>query len=191
MLDKMLKVKICGITNYDDAAMAVRLGADALGFIFASSPRKISSEGARDIIRKLPPFIKSVGVFVNEIPDKISEIIGYCGIDNIQLHGDEAPELCEKYMPRTIKALRVKDESILDLLATQAPFLPPWLRIVATSRPNQDILNRIENMYVFMASAEMPDNCQDLRIYVCKRLESMALQLPAGENKSTVIENIE
>lgn len=109
----MIKVKICGITNYDDAAMAVKLGADALGFIFALSPRKISPEKARDIISKLPPFIKSVGVFVNEDPYKINEMIKYCGIDNVQLHGAESPELCEKYMPRTIKALRVKDEAIL------------------------------------------------------------------------------
>jgi phosphoribosylanthranilate isomerase len=109
----MIKVKICGITNYDDAVMAVKLGADALGFIFASSPRKISPEKARDIIRKLPPFIKSVGVFINEDPNKINEMIKYCGIDDVQLHGDESPELCKKYMPRTIKALRVKDESIL------------------------------------------------------------------------------
>jgi phosphoribosylanthranilate isomerase len=56
----MLKIKICGITNYDDAAMAVKLGADALGFIFAPSPRKISPEMAREIIMDIPPFVKSV-----------------------------------------------------------------------------------------------------------------------------------
>lgn len=110
----MLKVKICGITNYDDAAMAVNLGTDALGFIFAASPRAISPENARDIIQKLPPFIKSVAVFVNEDQKRIGEIIEYCGIDIVQLHGDESPEICEYFMPRTVKAIRVKDDSILD-----------------------------------------------------------------------------
>lgn len=106
----MVKIKICGITNYDDAALAANLGADALGFIFASSPRKIEPENARAIIRKLPPFVKSIGVFVNEETNKIMDIIEYCGLDNVQLHGNESPETCEEFMPRTIKALRIKDD---------------------------------------------------------------------------------
>jgi phosphoribosylanthranilate isomerase len=107
----VIKVKICGITNYDDAAMAASLGADALGFIFASvSPRKIEPATAKEIIRRLPPFIKTVGVFVNEDTDKIRDIIACCGLDAVQLHGDEAPEICEHLMLRTIKAIRVKDD---------------------------------------------------------------------------------
>lgn len=110
----MVKIKICGITGYEDAAMAAELGADALGFIFASSPRKISPDAAREIIAKLPPFVKTVGVFVNEDSAKIREIIEYCGLDIVQFHGDESPGICEEFMPRTIRALRVRDESILD-----------------------------------------------------------------------------
>ena len=110
----MVKVKICGITNYDDAAVAVDLGADALGFIFASSPRKIEYDSASEIIKKLPPFVKSVGVFVNENIKKIMDVAEHCGLDNIQLHGDESPETCRRLMPRTIKALRIKDNSIPD-----------------------------------------------------------------------------
>ena len=105
----MVKVKICGITNYDDAAMAADLGADALGFIFASSPRKTDADRALEIIKKLPPFVKSVGVFVNDNLKKINDIIEYCGLDIIQLHGDESPEVCKRLMPRTIKALKIKD----------------------------------------------------------------------------------
>ena len=105
------RVKICGTTNYDDAAMAVDLGADALGFIFASSPRMIEPDKAREIIMKLPPFVKSVGVFVNEDIKKIMDIAEYCGLDNIQLHGSESPETCEALMPRTIKVLKLKDTS--------------------------------------------------------------------------------
>ena len=108
----MTIIKICGITNYEDAALAVDLGVDALGFIFvASSPRKIEPDNASEIIKKLPPFVKAVGVFVNEKTDKIMDIVKYCGLDNIQLHGDESPETCEVLMPRSIKVLRIKDDS--------------------------------------------------------------------------------
>lgn len=108
----MTIIKICGITNYEDAALAVDLGVDALGFIFvASSPRKIEPDNASEIIKKLPPFVKAVGVFVNEKTDKIMDIVKYCGLDNIQLHGDESPETCKALMPRSIKVLRIKDDS--------------------------------------------------------------------------------
>ena len=109
----MIKIKICGITNLDDATLAVNLGADALGFIFAPSPRRISPETARDIIRHIPPFVKSVGVFVDEDPESMDKIIAFCGIDLVQLHGDEPPEICDRFMPRTIKALRIADESVI------------------------------------------------------------------------------
>ena len=106
-----VKVKICGITNYEDAAIAVDLGAAALGFIFADSPRQITPQKARDIIHAIPPFVKTVGVFVNERPAAIKEVLHYCGLDLVQLHGDESPDLCHELMPSTIKALRIKDAS--------------------------------------------------------------------------------
>jgi len=106
-------VKICGITDYEDASIAVELGAGALGFIFADSPRQITPQKARDIIRAMPPFVKTVGVFVDEGPAAIKEIIHYCGLDLVQLQGDESPDLCCELMPYTIKALRIKDESSL------------------------------------------------------------------------------
>ncbi|MFH0845364.1 MAG: phosphoribosylanthranilate isomerase [Pseudomonadota bacterium] len=109
----MIKVKICGITNLQDATMAVELGVDALGFIFAPSPRQITPQVGRGIIRAIPPFVKTVGVFVNEGITTIRHIMDFCGLDLIQLHGDESPDLCEKFMPRTLKAFRLKDESDL------------------------------------------------------------------------------
>ena len=108
-----VNVKICGITNLTDACTAVRLGADALGFIFAPSPRRIAPQTAREIIRAVPPFVKTVGVFVNEAPASIRKVINDCGLDLVQLHGDESPALCDELMPYTIKALRIKDESSL------------------------------------------------------------------------------
>jgi phosphoribosylanthranilate isomerase len=110
-----MNVKICGITEGEDALAAVKLGADALGFIFASSPRQVSMQKARRIINAIPPFVKTVGVFVNEGAKTIREHINYCGLDLVQLHGDESPEFCRELMPYTIKAFRLKDDSGLQL----------------------------------------------------------------------------
>jgi phosphoribosylanthranilate isomerase len=106
-------VKICGITDPKDAWIAVELGAAALGFIFAASPRQITPHKARDIINAIPPFVKTVGVFVNEDLTAIKNVKHYCGLDLVQLHGDEPPDLCAELMPYAIKALRIKDESSL------------------------------------------------------------------------------
>lgn len=105
-----VRIKICGITNLEDARAACSFGADALGFVFAKSPRRISPQTAKLIISKLPPFIAAVGVFVNEEKDKVRKIAADCGLDCIQLHGDETPEYCgyfrDKY--KIIKAVRVR-----------------------------------------------------------------------------------
>jgi phosphoribosylanthranilate isomerase len=107
----MVKVKFCGITNDQDAFRAVRLGVDALGFIFAPSPRQILPDKARRIIHSLPPFVQTVGVFVNEDPDTIRELVQFCGVQWVQLHGDESPKICRELMPHVIKAFQIKDES--------------------------------------------------------------------------------
>lgn len=110
----MVKVKICGISNVDDAWHAVNCGADALGFVFyAKSPRCVTPPQARVIIAALPPFVTTVGLFVNEAPLHIREIADDCGLDTIQLHGDEAPADCDFAPRRTIKALRVRDAASL------------------------------------------------------------------------------
>jgi phosphoribosylanthranilate isomerase len=110
-----VKVKICGITNREDALAAVKLGADVLGFIFASSPRQVSPQKARRIIDEIPPFVKVVGVFVNEEADTIRQLISFCGLDLVQLHGNESAEFCRDLMPYAIKALRIKDKSSLEV----------------------------------------------------------------------------
>jgi phosphoribosylanthranilate isomerase len=111
-----VRVKICGITNSDDASAAVEAGADALGFVFyQDSPRSISPGKAADIIRKLPPFITVVGVFVNENPGQIEKIISLTHIDVVQLHGSEPPEKCSFSRP-AVKAIRVKSLDSLDPL---------------------------------------------------------------------------
>ena len=85
-------VKICGITNEDDALLAVALGADAVGFVFAPSPRQIAPVVARDIARRLPPEVMTVGVFRDETPERVVEIVHTAGLRAAQLHGHETPE---------------------------------------------------------------------------------------------------
>jgi phosphoribosylanthranilate isomerase len=111
-----MKVKICGITNLEDALFAAECGADALGFIFyAKSPRCITPEKAASIISKLPPFITTVGVFVNGDPDTTRKILQMTGIKILQLHGNEGPDACNIWRP-AIKSFRVKDVTDLKQL---------------------------------------------------------------------------
>jgi len=111
----MVRVKICGITRLEDALHAVDEGADALGFVFhGKSPRYLSPGQAGEIIKAIPPFVQAVGLFVNAEADFVNEIADRCGLDIVQLHGDEAPEYCELIRRRVVKAFRVKDTQSLD-----------------------------------------------------------------------------
>ena len=110
------RVKICGITNLDDALSAVDAGCDALGFVFyAKSPRMVTPEQAADIISKLPAFVTSVALFVNESAEVVNQVIATTGIDLLQFHGYESAEFCSRFSRPYIKALRMKPE--LDLTA--------------------------------------------------------------------------
>lgn len=113
----LAKIKICGITNFDDALAAAELGADYIGFVFAPSPRRIEPERAKTIIDRLPRAVLKVGVFVNEHADKVKEIASYCSLDWLQFHGDESPEYCQRFEQRVIKTVRVKNGASLDRLA--------------------------------------------------------------------------
>lgn len=112
------RIKICGITNPQDAQAAVKAGADALGFIFYSqSPRYVTPDRVKRIVASLPPFTLSVGVFVNESPEKVREIFDECGLAFAQLHGDETPEYCETVQRPVLRALRLRDRGNLLALA--------------------------------------------------------------------------
>ncbi len=118
----MLRVKICGITNLEDALLAAALGADALGFIFyPPSPRSVAPDAARAIVAQLPPFVSTVGVFVDEDAATVKELAAQVGLDWLQLHGKETPEYCRSLGRRVIKGFRIRDESSLaDLAAYQS-----------------------------------------------------------------------
>ena len=114
----IVKVKICGITNYEDATAAMDMGADILGFNFyPESPRFVTPEKAAAIITKLPGFIDTAGVFVNASIEQINETKNLCQLDWVQLHGDEAPEFCRLFLShnvKTMKAIRVKDQTDIE-----------------------------------------------------------------------------
>lgn len=104
-----VRSKICGITRIEDALAAVEAGADAIGFVFyAKSPRAVSVQQAREIIKALPPFVTTVGLFVNASACELNETLDAVPLDLLQFHGDETPEQCEGYHRPYIKALRVK-----------------------------------------------------------------------------------
>lgn len=111
----MTKVKICGITNLEDARLSVKFGADALGFNFyVKSPRFITPEKAAEIIAELPPEVLKVGVFVNETLDRVVEIAQVARLDALQIHGEESPEYARELKSKSgleiIKAFRVSPE---------------------------------------------------------------------------------
>ena len=111
----MARVKICGITNLEDALSAVEAGADALGFVFyAASPRHIFPEQATRIISQLPPFVQTVGLFVNEELNTVNEVADLCRLDLVQLHGDESADYCQQISRRVLKAFRVRSLTCLD-----------------------------------------------------------------------------
>jgi len=115
----MVQIKICGITNIEDALAAASAGADALGFVFhPASPRYITPGQARGIIGSLPPTICSVGVFVNLPAVEVLQIADLCGLDFIQLHGSETQGYCRSFpRERLIKALSFRSEDEFAVMA--------------------------------------------------------------------------
>jgi phosphoribosylanthranilate isomerase len=182
-----VKVKICGITNYEDATAAIDLGADLLGFNFYhKSPRYVSAEKAAKIINRLPGFVDIAGVFVNASFDQIRDIMELCPVDWVQLHGDESPEFCSSFLSlnvKTMKALRVKDQG--DIQKAEEYFTDAILldafdpdKYGGTGRTfDWNILGHIGKR-VFLAGGINPDNAAEaigLGIYgidVCSGIEA-------------------
>jgi phosphoribosylanthranilate isomerase len=114
----MVKIKICGITNAGDAAVAVAAGADALGFVlYRKSPRFVEPTVVRNIVAGLPPFIIPIGVFVNEDASVVRKLVDECGLALAQLHGDETAAYCETLERPALKALRLKNRGTLLAIA--------------------------------------------------------------------------
>ncbi len=112
-----IKIKVCGLTRREDVQAACQAGADLLGFIFSTSPRRIEPEQAGLLIRTVPPEIERVGVFVNETENYVEQTARQAGLSMVQLHGDESPEYCRRIGEQTglpvIKVLRAGGEQVL------------------------------------------------------------------------------
>ncbi len=107
---KSVRVKICGITSIDDAAAAAHAGADAIGLVFyAKSPRSVELAQARAIVQSLPPFVSSVGLFVNAEAQFVESVARECQLDLLQFHGDETTAYCDAFRRPYFKALRMRD----------------------------------------------------------------------------------
>ncbi|MEH7512977.1 phosphoribosylanthranilate isomerase [Gottfriedia acidiceleris] len=112
-----MKVKICGITDLKTAQSAINAGADAIGFVFAESKRRIEITEAKKIIESLPDSVLKIGVFVNETKETLESIYQEVGLTHLQLHGDETPEFCRSLSFPVIKALRVQSEKDVEKIA--------------------------------------------------------------------------
>ncbi len=106
----MTKVKICGITREEEAQWAVEAGADAVGFVFADSKRRIDVETAAQVSALLPPHVLKIGVFVNESKENLKEIFKAVNLDYVQLHGDESVSFCQDLNLPFIKAISIKEK---------------------------------------------------------------------------------
>ncbi len=172
----MVKVKICGVTNLDDAMLVTNVGADFIGFNFyPESPRKISAKLCKEIVSKLPPFITPVGVFVDEDINELKKTAKKCALKMIQLHGNETPEYCAQAAQETglpvLKAFRIENETSLEAIK---PYLEAvsylLLDAFVPGEPggtgetfNWDLAVRAKdlNKPFFLAGGLNPDNIQD------------------------------
>lgn len=127
-----VRVKICGITRPGDALVAACAGADAIGLVFhPASPRAVSIAQAKDILAVLPPFVTTVGLFVNAEPDAVQAVLDQLPLDLLQFHGDETPQYCAAFARPYIKAIRVRaDTDIAQVIAqfstAQGILLDAW-----------------------------------------------------------------
>ena len=169
----LVKVKICGITNLEDARVAIDAGADALGFIlYEQSPRRISMDAAAEIIRALPqPTVLTIGVFVDAPAEAVASAAKKCGFQGLQFHGNETPEYCAGFDDRfsILKAFQIRDEQSLDRLAAYQTgywLLDAW----SPSQPggtgqtfnwNLAVKPREMGRQIFLAGGLTPENVRE------------------------------
>src|SRR5690606_31501923 len=118
----MVRIKICGIPRVEDALAAVRAGADAIGLVFhEASPRAVDIQLASLIVRALPPFVTSVGLFVDAVEARIRQVLERVPLGRLQFHGDEPDDFCRRFARPYLKAVRVRPGVDLDSLAGNWP----------------------------------------------------------------------
>lgn len=185
----MTRIKICGITNLEDALLAADLGADALGFIFAPSPRRIIPERAREIISRLPPFINKVGVFKNEKISAVREIMQECMLDFVQFHGEEDKFYLNEFPQRAIKVFEMNRKDILnEIRQCSLPFFMLDLPKGRSNEMNFDWRTAQEAQKlgnVILAGGLNPDNIET----VLRRISPFGVDVCRGVEEEKGIKN--
>ncbi|MCJ7766151.1 MAG: phosphoribosylanthranilate isomerase [Thiovulaceae bacterium] len=164
----MYKVKICGITNYDDAIMAVEAGADALGFVFyPPSPRYITPKKAKNIIERLPPFVEKVGLFVNEDAASINAMSQESGITLCQIHFQAPQETLDALTTPYIQVTRAKSEEEIAELDGQYRLVDAYCEAYGGmgKRLNLEWFKGRDNSHIILAGGLSPDNVQETLEY--------------------------
>lgn len=163
-----MRVKICGITNLEDALQAVDAGADALGFVFyKKSPRYITPDNAKKIIEKLPPFIGRVGLFVNEGIDTINTISKYCDLTLCQIHFEVDEEALDMIGSKAIPVVRAKEAKDVLQYKDRYRLVDAYCEEYGGSgkRLNLDWFKDIDCSKIVLAGGLTPDNLYELKDY--------------------------
>lgn len=188
----MVRIKICGITNLNDAIMAESFGADALGFIFyPASKRFIEAEKAKSIIEQLNPFISKVGVFVNKSVEEINMVSQLCGLTHVQLHGEESVESVVKPEIPVIKALSYDEnlDSQLKVWVNFSLLIDSGNKIerggTGKTLPWKSLAPRIKNKKIILAGGLTADNV----VEAIKIIKPLAVDVSSGVEKSPGIKD--
>lgn len=180
-----VKVKICGITNLEDAKAAIDAGADALGFMFfEQSVRAVTIETVAAIVPELSPWVMRVGVFVDPEPELVFAAIQRCGLNLLQFHGNESPEFCAQFGVMSMKAFRIKDATSLDALpsySTDALLLDSYVagkQGGTGEKFNWDLAIEAKklNKPIFLAGGLTPENVAD----AVRKVEPFAVDVSSG-----------
>ena len=163
-----MRVKICGITNFQDAMRAIDAGADALGFVFYSqSPRYIKPAEAKKIIDKIPPFIGRVGLFVNEGIDTIDTIASYCDLTLCQIHFDVDEESLDLINTKTMPVIRAKEPKDILQYSNRYRLVDVYCESYGGSgkRLNLEWFDGIDCSKIILAGGLTPENLHELKKY--------------------------
>ena len=163
-----MRVKICGITNFQDAIQAIDSGADALGFVFyQDSPRYISPANAKKIIEKLPPFIGRVGLFVNEGIDTIDTISKYCDLTLCQIHFEVDEEALDMIGSKTLPVIRAKSKEDILQYSDRYRLVDVYCEEYGGSgkRLNLEWFDGVDCSKIILAGGLTADNLEELKKY--------------------------
>lgn len=160
-----MRIKICGITNLEDARVAIEAGADAVGFIFyPKSPRYIAPKNVRTITEKLPPFVERVGVFVQQSAEEIDSICSQCHLSLAQIHWDMAESEFSKLKTKAIRVIRVQSQSDLQKYADEYRLVDAWVEGYGGEgkRIALEWLQQTQCNKIIAAGGLNPDNIKEL-----------------------------